>query len=311
MRKFWVLLLLILVGVSSAAAFQGEDTSEIDLTPPEPGDFDPESVSEIDVSAYPLMPELTDHAREIYEAGLEAGNNPQVFSKVGDCMTAAEAFLTPFGLDNYDLGDYGDLQDVVDYFDAVPARGGDWELDSFANPGLATASGFNTASVLDAIWSNPEWCDANESPLSCEYRVSRPLFSLIMFGTNDTFFIEPEFFDYYLRLIVLETINQHIVPVLYTFPTRPEYPEKSELFNQIIIKIAADYDLPLINLWLGLQELPNGGVDEIETIHLTVPADGTSTGVFTEDTLQTGYTYRNLITLQALDVLLDALNEDG
>ncbi len=304
MRK----ILMLLVLSFSATAFQGDD---IDLTPPEFGEFDPASVSDIDISAYPLLPEVTDHARQIYQEGVAQGNHPQIFSKVGDCMTAAEYFLTPFGLNAYDLGQYGDLQEVVDYFNAQPAREGDWELDSFANPGLATASGFNTASVLDPIWSNPEWCDANESPLSCEYRVSKPIFSLIMFGTNDTFFIEADAFDYYLRLIVLETIQQNIVPVLYTFPTRPEYPEKSELFNQIIIKIAEDYDLPLINLWLGLQDLPNGGVDEIETIHLTIPADGTSTGVFDDSTLQTGYTYRNLVTLQALDILVKGLTEEA
>lgn len=304
MRK----ILMLLVLSFSALAFQGED---IDLTPPEFGEFDPASVSDIDISAYPLLPEVTDHARQIYQEGIAQGNHAQVFSKVGDCMTAAEYFLTPFGLNDYDLGEHSDLQEVVDYFNAQPAREGDWELDSFANPGLATASGFNTASVLDPIWSNPDWCDANESPLSCEYRVSKPIFSLIMFGTNDTFFIEADAFDYYLRLIVLETIQQNIVPVLYTFPTRPEYPEKSELFNQIIIKIAEDYDLPLVNLWLGLQELPNGGVDEIETIHLTIPADGTGTGVFDESTLETGYTYRNLVTLQALDILVKGLTEEA
>jgi len=56
-----------------------------------------------------------------------------------------------------------------------------------------------------------------------------------------------------------------------------------------------------------MEELPNGGVDQDETIHLTVPADGTSTGVFNEETLQTGYTVRNLVTLQAFDQLLREL----
>ena len=63
----------------------------------------------------------------------------------------------------------------------------------------------------------------------------------------------------------------------------------------------------MINLWLALEDLPNGGVDQDETIHLTVPEDGTSTGVFDEDTLETGYTVRNLVTLQAFDILLREL----
>ncbi len=289
-----------------AAASAGEGDLALDLTPPTLGDFDPAAVAEIDLTAYPVMPQVTAHARAIYARSLESGHNPRVFSKVGDCMTAAAAFLTPFGSGEYDLGRYSALQPVLDHFGGVPARGEGFELDSFANPGIATASGFNAASVLDPTWADPNWCRPNESPLACEYRVSQPAIAIIMFGTNDVFYLEADRFDYHLRTVVLETINSDVVPVLNTFPTRPEYPEKSYLFNQIIVRIAQDYDLPLINLWLALQELPNQGVDTTETIHLTVPEEG-STGVFNEETLQAGYTYRNLITLQALDVIRQGL----
>ncbi len=280
--------------------------SSFNLETPVPGSFDPGSVQDIDLTAYPIMPAVTDHAIALYRAGLADHHNPRVFSKIGDCMTAASAFLTPFGADNFDLGDYGELQAVLDYFGGIPARGEGFTLDSFANPGLATASGFNAASVLDPTWIDPNWCQPNESPLACEYRVSRPGLAIIMFGTNDVFYLEAADFDYYLRNVVLKTIQSGVVPVLSTFPGRPEYPEKSILFNQIIVRIAENYDLPLINLWLALQKLPNQGVDTTETIHLTVPGDG-NTGILDDEHLQAGYTYRNLITLQALDVLRQGL----
>lgn len=307
-RVFFASLIVVLsiLMIPSAQAQDGGD-GNIDLTPPTFGDFDPASVQDIDLMDYPLLPEVTDHARLIYERGHEAGNNPQVFSKVGDCMTAATSYLTPFGLDDYNLGEYADLQPVIDYFAGVPARvAEDWEFDSFANPGLATTSGFNTASVQDPIWSDPDWCTSNESPLACEYRVSRPAFAIIMFGTNDSYFFDEASFDFYLRTIILETINNNIVPIVSTFPTRPEFPEKSYLFNQIIVKIALDYDLPLMNFWRGLEDLPSKGVDEVETIHLTTPEDK-RTGIFTDETLMTGYTYRNLVTLQAFDSILRGL----
>jgi hypothetical protein len=313
--KIWLLMLgvcLVGIGIVTPVFAQdgGDDDLEIDLTPPAYGDFDPASVQDIVLEDYPLLPEMTDHARLIYARGQEAGNNPRVFSKVGDCMTAAEYYLTAFGLNDYDLGEYSALQPVIDYFAGTPARTSEgWELDSFANPGLATTSGFNTVSVQDALWADPEWCEANESPLACEYRVSQPAFAIIMFGTNDTYFFEAVDFDYNLRLIVLQTIENNIVPIMSTFPIRPEYPEKSILFNQIIIKIAEDYDLPLMNFWLGLEDLPSKGVDEVDTIHLTKPEDS-RTGIFTEETLITGYTYRNLVTLQALEALLQALAEE-
>lgn len=306
LRRVILLLILMLMFANVMVALAQEEGEEIDLTPPVLGEFDAAAVAEIVVEDYPVLPELTDHARVIYERGQEAGNNPQAFSKVGDCMTAAEFFMVPFGVDEYNLAEYADLEATIEYF-SVPVR--DDGVNAFSNPGLATTSGFNTASVLDPIWANPEWCESNESPLSCEYRVVNPAFSIIMFGTNDVMFIDEASFDYYLRTIVLETISKNIVPVLTTFPTRPEYPEKTTLYNQIIISVAEDYDLPLINLWMGLQDLENGGVDELEPIHLSIPVDGQS-GDF-ETNMGYGYTYRNLVTLQALDILVQGLAEEA
>lgn len=304
-----IVLLTLIFSLSLSLSLWAQET-EIDLSPPELGSFDPTSIEGIIVEDYPILPELTDHAKIIYQKGIETGNNEQVFSKVGDCMTATyEYFLGPFGEDDYNLGeDYADLQDVIDYFDS-PARSEGFDKNSFNNPGLATASGFNTASVLDSLWADPNWCEANESPLACEYRLSQPIFSMIMFGTNDVMFFEADLFDYYMRQIVLETINQNIVPVLYTIPTRPEFPEKTYQFNQVIIKIAEDYDLPLVNLWSAIQDLPDEGVDPVEPIHLSFPESG-STGDFTAN-LDYGYTMRNLVTLQTLDILLAGLNEDA
>ncbi len=299
-RALLLLCLLSLLGIGGAIA---QDNTPPDLSPPVFGDFDPSEVDNIDPEAYPLLPDITDHAHLIYERGQEAGRNPQVFSKVGDCMTASAHFLTAFGLDDYDLGDYEDLQPVISFFGEIPARQGDaWELNSFATPSLAAESGFNTASVQDPIWANPDWCEADESPLACEYRVSNSAFAIIMFGTNDVYFFEAEFFDFYLRTIILTTIENDVVPVMSTFPTRPEFPEKSLLLNQIILKIAADYQVPVMNLWLGLESLPNQGVDLVETIHLTTP-DDTRTCYLSGENLQSGYTFRNLVTAQTLNVL--------
>ena len=107
---------------------------------------------------------------------------------------------------------------------------------------------------------------------------------------------------------MLDTIDAGIVPVLYTFPIRPEFPEKTDTFNKIIASIAADYDLPLVNLWLAIKDLPDSGVDAADPIHLSEPADGI-TGIFDEERLQFGYPMRNLITLQTLDVLVAGLGE--
>lgn len=299
-----VLLLLSVILLSLPSYAQDLD---IDLSPSELGNFDLADVQDIVVEDVPVLPELTDHAQVIYDTGLTAGNNPQAFSKVGDCMTATyEYFLGPFGDDDYALGDdYAELESVIRYFD-MPLSDANTEINAFNNPGLATASGFNTASVLDAIWADPASCEANETPLDCEYRLTQPIISLIMFGTNDVMFFEADLFDFYMRSIILDTIEYGTIPVLYTIPTRPEFPEKTYLFNQVIIKLAQDYDLPLVNLWMAIQDLPDNGVDPVEPIHLSIPSDE-HTADFTSN-LDYGYTVRNLVTLQTLDILLDGLN---
>lgn len=290
-----------------ASTLYAQDKTEadlkIDLTPPTLGDFDVTTVSDIVPADYPTLPELTDTARIIFERGQANGRNPHMFSKIGDCMTAADYFLVGFGSDDYDLGEYSDLLPVVEYFSTVAPDTNEFKSNAFASPGLATDSGFTTSSVLDPTWADKEICEANESPLGCEYRVANPAYSLIMFGTNDVFYFEPSMFDYYLRLIVIETIQSDVVPVLYTFPVRPEFPEKSLEFNQIIIKIAQDYDLPLVNLVVALEALPDRGVNVNDTIYLSLPEDDLVT-IFNDDTLQAGYTLRNLLTLQTLDVLM-------
>jgi hypothetical protein len=267
------------------------------------GAFDPASVADLKLADYPVVPAISANARAIYLAGLQAGNNPHVFSKLGDCMTENPYFLVTFADGDYDLGEYGDLKSVLDQFAGVPARQGDWTSDSFATTGLGAASGFNVAGPLDATWANPQWCKGGESPAACEYRLARPSVAIIMFGTNDVAYTDAATYDFYLRSLVAETVGQKILPLLSTFPTRPEDPEKSLLLNRIVVKVARDYDIPLINLNLALEPLPHHGVDPNDTIHLSVPPDQ-KVDSFTPEHLQFGFTVRNLVTLQALYAVL-------
>jgi hypothetical protein len=270
------------------------------------GAFDPASVASIDLADFPVIPEIGPTARALYADGLARGSNPRVFAKLGDCMTENPYFLVTFADGAYDLGEYDELQVVLDIFGGEPARQGDWQLDSFATVGLAAASGFNIAGPLDATWANPEWCKGGEAPAACEYRVARPSIALIMFGTNDVDYTDPASYDYFLRTLIIQTIDAGVLPVLSTFPTRPENAEKSLLLNQIVVSVAQDYDLPLINLNRALEPLPNHGVNPADTIHLSVPADG-RVDVFTPDNLQAGFTVRNLVTLQTLAAILGAV----
>lgn len=280
------------------------ETVEITATPVL---IDPPEIVELTLETAPILPIVSEHALDIYREALAQGRNPQVFSKVGDCMTASPNFLTPLGTGDYDLGDYADLQETVDYFSAVTVREIDGApVNSFSNPGLAAASGCTTAGPLDQTWANPAFCEAGEIPLACEYRVSNPAIALIMFGTNDVYYFDAEKYETYLRSGIEATLDQNVLPVLSTFPTRLDRAEESIDYNRIVVRLAAEYDIPLINLWRALDDLPNDGVNPEDVTHLTVPDDG-CLACFDGDHLQYGITVHNLTTLTALEALREAL----
>lgn len=310
LRALSVLLALALLAACSPAAAptptEPPSASAVPtvVSPPLPAleSFDPASVAHISLADYPVIPAISANARAIYQAGLARGNNPGVFSKLGDCMTENPYFLVTFADGDYDLGQYGDLAGVLSHYSAAPARSANWELNSFATLGLAAASGFNIAGPLDATWADPAWCKGGESPAACEYRWAKPSVAIIMFGTNDVAYTDAATYNYFLRTLVAETVAQGIVPLLNTFPTRPEDPDKSLLLNRIVVRVAQDYDIPLVNLNRALEPLPHQGVNPNDTIHLSVPVDQ-QVDYFTEAHLQSGFTMRNLVTLQALQAL--------
>lgn len=310
MRKktwLWAGVGLIMLGVTLGVMGQGDlgASAAVTATPTVPaledpvlGSFDPERVADIDLMALPVVPSISENALAIFQAGVAGGRGVQAFAKVGDCMTDNEYFLRPIGTGEYDLSAHDGLQPVIDLYAGA-------SIDPFSRLSQASAGGFNAASVLDSMWANPEFCEAGETPLACEFSVMNPSVALIMFGTNDVQYLSDEQFDYFLRGVIVETIRQGTLPVLSTFPYRPDFPEQSEYYNKIVAQIAADYDIPLINLWRALEPLADHGVDREDPTHLSTPQEA-SAADFSSNGLEYGFPVRNLLTLQTLDALLQA-----
>jgi uncharacterized protein YraI len=254
------------------------------------GPFDPAKVQDIDLAAYPIVGQATARARAIFQEGQARGNDPHVVAKVGDCSSAHWYFLSPFGYGQYNLGTYANLQGAVNQFS-----------QSLAYSSLATHNGFNANAVLAPEWANPAYCQAGESPLQCEFRLHKPSTAIIMFGTSDLLVMTPYEFDFYMRQIVTQTIEAGVIPILSTFPGNQNFPNHTILYNQIVVRIALDNDIPLINLWQALEALPNHGLTA-DGFHLSEPPYGTA-GDLVVPYLQTGYVTRNLVTLQTLDAV--------
>lgn len=247
-----------------------------------------------------VVPHISMTTRQIFLRGQELGNNPDVFAKVGDSITASVLFLAPFNLGNVELHDYEYLEPVIDFFSRTPAR----DHYSFANTSVAARGGWSTFDVLDPDRNVPGLCHQNETPLTCEYRVNRPAISLIMLGTNDLNWVSTADYRANMETIVQVSIDHGVIPVLSTIPDQPisRFSRRVAEFNEIIMDIAFTYDIPLWNYWLALQDLPNRGLSD-DSIHPSYDYRTQATAVFTQEGLEYGYNMRNLTALMVLDAI--------
>lgn len=232
----------------------------------------------------PIIPTVSETAKAIYQHGLELGNNPRAFSKVGDCQNVTSFFLAVFDKpDEYTLGSFSDLQKTIDQFSG-----------SFSRESASVDNGYNVASVLSPLWANPKVCSADETPDDCEYRLNTPSFVII---SMETWWSGRPASDYeaYLRQIVEFWIGKGVVPIL---ATKADNLEGDGSINASIAKVAQDYDVPLWNFWLAAQTLPAHGLTD-DNFHLTFARN------FFDDParLEMGWPVRNLTALEALDAV--------
>lgn len=232
----------------------------------------------------PVVPTVSERARQIYRRGLAQGNNPRAFSVIGDCEGTPSRFLGVFDYSKrwYRLGEYAHLQETIDHF-----------AGSFGRISRAAHSGFTTAAVLSPSWANPEVCLSGETPLACELRIHRPSLALVMVGTMD--YRQPDQFEGHMRRILDALIESGVVPILYT---KASNLEGDGSINATVARLAHEYDVPLWNFWRAVQPLPNHGLRE-DGMHLTWgPNFFDSPGA-----MANGWPWRNLTALQTIDAV--------
>lgn len=200
----------------------------------------------------PLISSVSPTMQLVYRRGRSLGNQSDVVTKIGDSVTADPIYLAPMNRDDNELGPYDYLQDTLNYFG-----------ENMANSSIAARISLTTYGVFDPMLADGDQCEANESPLDCEYRVRKPSVAFIMFGANDVRHIDVERFDEQMRLIVDETLAHGIIPVMSTFSYDPNagYWDQALDFNLAVVEIANDYDIPLVNLWAAARSLPEYGLD--------------------------------------------------
>jgi len=210
---------------------------------------------------WPVIPAITNRARESYLRGLALGTNPHTFAKVGDCQCVNVAF---FGI--YDQPKlyrlpkgYEVLQETIDWF-----------AGSFNRDSAAVRGGFNVASVFVPLQADPNLCRAGETPLACEFRGMRPSIVLISMETGfegRTAVV----YEKYMRQIIEYALAQGSLPIL---ATKADNFEGDHAINLTTARLAVEYDLPLWNFWRAVQNLPNHGMDaeRNDKFHISVEA---------------------------------------
>lgn len=238
-----------------------------------------------DWQSWPVIPGVSETARETYQRGQGGGNDPKAFSKIGDGEISTAWFFTVFDLgeEYYDLGLYRELHLVIDQFSG-----------SFERLGMAARRGFNTHKILDPAMSDPSACEPNESPLTCELRLHQPAFAILSLGTNQVW--EPEEFEAGMRQILDVLLTQNVVPI---FSTKGDNLEGDHRINRTIACLAEEYDLPLWNFWSAIQPLPDHGLQP-DLEHLTYYG---KTDFDDAAAMQSAWTVRNLTALQVLDAV--------
>lgn len=203
-----------------------------------------------------VTPRLSQRAQEII---IKAINNPYLdlhtFSKVGDCQMTSGTFLGGFVNGKYAIPD--------GYNETIS-----WFSESMSSESITAANGLGINSVLNPMFgfaAGHGQCERNETPLDCELRTRKPAFVLIGMGTNWKPNAEISF-EKHLRVVVERVLETGALPIL---ATKADNIEGDWKLNQAIAQVAYDYDLPLVNVWRSVQDLPNHGLEAPKNIYLT------------------------------------------
>ncbi len=190
-----------------------------------------------------MLPIVPARAREIYQTGLQLGNDPNAFSILGDCQSEPQVFMEAFVTDPPLFASLPpDLQETVAWF-----------AGSFNRESPTAQSGTTAGAELWPPWHKNQFtCTTSESPLQCELRIHHPSFAIIQVGTH----YEDRNQDY-MRKILDQLIAAGVVPIL---ATKADDSELDYHINTQYAELAVEYEIPFWNFWAAVRDLPWHGL---------------------------------------------------
>ena len=271
----------------------------------------------VDWRQEPIVPPLADDTavqlRHTLRRGLELGLRADVFAKAGDSNTVLYGFLQGLGCSRAHLAGHPELAPTAAFFaghafDLGLDRSDCGAANSFSRHSAAALSGMSSSWALAGKPAGPG-CLVGEGPLACEYRLVRPAFSLIMFGTLDAYWqIDEQQYADQMTAIVRFSRARGVSPILFTVPPQPRSAAteaRIEAYNRVLYELSGELHVPVINLWRALQ---SGGGDHdfvsdgvhLSSAPLTGPGGACAPLGCGREALEYGAALRSLITLQTL-----------
>jgi hypothetical protein len=256
-----------------------------------------------------LGPVVASHLEKVASRGANVGNQPGVFAKIGDSITASPSFLQALSCRSPRLGAWSELRGTLEFFGESPVPPGSEEAqcavsNSYSRLGVAAVGGWRAADALLPRESFPE-CEGLPA-VSCELQLLRPSVALIMFGTNDLEDFTAAQFRRDLARVARLVSRAGTIPVISTIPPRARQPfsQRVARFNAEIAALAENRALPLWNFWREMAEpgVPNRGLSE-DGVHPSVICPPCTAIDFRPAGLRQGYALRNLGALRVLDRL--------
>jgi hypothetical protein len=246
----------------------------------------------------PMTRSVVDRLRTVLSKSTGRRN---VFMKVGDSMTISNHFLKCFADDTVELGAYGHLEATRRFFNEV-----------LLGP---PKTSFNRASLSNRVgWTAADVRRGSPSPLETEISGTRPAFAVLMFGSNGSRLDVVHAFEHDLLGDVDQLLSRGVIPLMSTIPPKINKPESMAAIpdmNAIIRAIAQSRQLPLMDYYTALLDLPDYGLNGDGVHPQPYVVQWKAHGCWlNEDALKWGMNVRNLLVLTSLDRVKRFLLDD-
>jgi PKD repeat protein len=207
----------------------------------------------------PIQPDIPALSQSLSNILSSGDSQSFVFALAGDGSLAQTSILDPFAPGGNNVVNDPTLQETVNIFNSTDLGG----VTSFNRPSAAAQFNWRISNLLNPASAPPE-C-GGVTPIECELNATNASVMFISIGVGDAAAgTNIDEFRANLEQIVTIVRNTGTIPVLMTIPPRLDGSVSAEVaaeYNAVIIEVADANDVPLLNLWRIMNDLPNSGLN--------------------------------------------------